>query len=154
MLKQNRWKIYNRGQSARADVDSNQHICTFFHVFSFEGVQKDLSSRLPRKTRGQAGAADHKSGKCGEDRWEDTWVLLSSSSPASWSPCIMIFIISISISTIASKTRKRCQKITRNGNYQMMFYHCKIDISRQMTAHFKWAKRIGENRWISGVWPV
>merc|ERR1712037_886594 len=36
------------------------------------GVQKDLPTCLPRETGGQAGAADDKSGKCGEDRWKDT----------------------------------------------------------------------------------
>ena len=44
-----------------------------FTFYVSTGVQKDLPTCFPRETGGQAGAADDKSGKCGEDRWKDTW---------------------------------------------------------------------------------
>ena len=52
-------------------------VFTFPHLRRFTfyvstGVQKDLPTCLPRETGGQAGAADDKSGKCGEDGWKNT----------------------------------------------------------------------------------
>ena len=53
-------------------------ISTFF-VFPLEGVQEDLPTCLPWETRGQAGVVDHKSCKCGEDGWKNTWATKSLS---------------------------------------------------------------------------